>query len=66
MRFLIKSDTNQAVQPQKMTICLKFWIKEVQGFYYPCSKNEGTDQLHGYTMQLICTFVFTNSKIKFS
>ena len=27
---------------------LKFWIKEVEGLYYPCSENKGADQLRGY------------------
>ena len=42
------SDTNQAVQLQKMARGLKFWIKGVEGFYYPCSENKGADQLRGY------------------
>ena len=27
---------------------LKFRIHEVEGLYYPCSKNKGADQLRGY------------------
>ena len=27
---------------------LKFWIKKVEGLYYPCSENKGADQLRGY------------------
>ena len=42
------SDTNQAVQPQKMARGLKYCIKEVEGLYYPCSKTNGADQLHIY------------------
>ena len=42
------SDTNQAVQPQKMAKGLKFRILEVEGLYYVCSKNKGADQLHSY------------------
>ena len=42
------SDTNRAVQPQKMARGLKFCIKEVEGLYYPCSEHKGADQLHGY------------------
>ena len=34
-----------AVQPQKMARGLKFWIYEVEGLYYLCSENKGTDQL---------------------
>ena len=46
--FLTWSDTNQAVQPQKMSRGLKFWIEEVEGLYYPSSENKGADQLCGY------------------
>ena len=42
------SDTNQAVQLQKMARGLKFRIKEVEGLYYPSSENKGADQLRGY------------------
>ena len=45
--FPTRSDTNQAVQPQKMARSLKFrmWIEE--GLYYLCSENKGADQLRG-------------------
>ena len=43
-----RSDTNQAVQLQKMARGLKFCVKEVEGLYYPCSENKGADQLLGY------------------
>ena len=43
-----RSDTNQAVQPQKTARGLKFWIKKVEGLYYPCSENKDADQLRGY------------------
>ena len=42
------SDTNQAVQPQKIARGLKFRIQEVEGLYYPFSENEGADQLRSY------------------
>ena len=42
------SDTNQAVQLQKMAKGLKFWIEKEEGLYYLCSKNKGADQLRGY------------------
>ena len=42
------SDTNQAVQLQKMARGLKFRIKEVEELYYLCSENKGADQLCGY------------------
>ena len=46
--LLTCSDTNQAVQLQKMARGLKFWIKKVEGLYYLCSENKGADQLRGY------------------
>ena len=46
--FPTLSDTNQAVQPQEMARSLKFCIREVEGLYYLCSENKGTDQLRGY------------------
>ena len=42
------SDTNRAVQPQKMARSLIFRIKVVEGLYYPCSENKDADQLRGY------------------
>ena len=46
--FPTRSDTNRAVQPQKMARCLEFWIKVVEGLYYPYSENKGADQLRGH------------------
>ena len=46
--FPTRSDTNRAVQPQKMASGLKFRIYEIEGLYYPCSENKGADQLCGY------------------
>ena len=46
--FQTCSDTNQAVQLQKMARGLKFRIKDEEGLYYPCSENKGADQLRGY------------------
>ena len=46
--FPTRSDTNQAVQLQKMARGLKFRIHEVEGLYYPFSENKGADQLRGY------------------
>ena len=46
--FPTLSDTDQAVQLQKMTRGLKFRIYEVEGLYYICNKNKGADQLRGY------------------
>ena len=42
------SDTNQAVQLQKMAKGLKFGTKKVEGLYYLCSENKDSDQLRGY------------------
>ena len=42
------SDTNQAVQLQKMGRDLKFQIYKVEGLYFLCSENKGADQLRGY------------------
>ena len=41
------SDTNQAVQLQKMVSGLKFRTLKVEGLYYLCSENKGADQLRG-------------------
>ena len=46
--FSTWSDTNQAVQLQKMARGLKLRIKKVEGLYYLCSENKGADQLRGY------------------
>ena len=46
------SDTNLAVQPQRMARGLKFRIKAVDGLYYLCSENKG-----------ICPFVFADAQI---
>ena len=46
--FLTRSDTNQAVQPQRMARGLKFQIYVVEGLYFLCSENKGADQLCGY------------------
>ena len=42
------SDTNQAVQLQKMARGLKFRIYVEEGLYYLFSENKGADQLRGY------------------
>ena len=51
----------QSVQPQKIVR----GFKEVEGAYYLCSGNKGTDQLLGYRTA-ICAFVFAYSKSRFS
>ena len=50
--FPTRSDTNQAVQPHKMARGLKFRIYEVEGLYYPCSKNKDADQPCGADLRL--------------
>ena len=51
------SDTNQAVQLQKLARGLKFRIKKVEGLFYQCSENKGADQ---------CVFIFAYAKRWFS
>ena len=57
--FLTRSDTNQPVHLQKMSRSLKFWIKEEEEMYHPCSENKDTDtdQLCSYfTADLLLCF----------
>ena len=53
-----RSDTNQAVQPQKMARGWKFRIQKVEELYYPYSENIGADlrlfshmQIAGFLVQ---------------
>ena len=46
--FRTWSDTNRALQLQKMVRGLKFRIEKVEGFYYRCSENKVADQPRGY------------------
>ena len=46
--FLTRSDTNQALQPQKMVRGLKFQIMEVEVLYLLWGENKGTDQLRAH------------------
>ena len=47
LRVPTRSDTKQAVPPQKMVRGLKFRTHEVEGLYYLCRGNKGADlQLH--------------------
>ena len=52
MWFPNKSDTNPAVQAQKIARSLKFWISKVEELYYPCSENKGADQLREADLRL--------------
>ena len=63
--FLTWSDTNQAVQLQKMARGLKFWVKKVEGLYYLCSENKALISF-AVTAKLICVFVFAYAKRWFS
>ena len=44
---------------------LKFPIEEVERLYYQCRENKSAIS-HAITMQLICTFVLSNAKSRFS
>ena len=57
--FLTRSDTNQAVQPQKMPRGLKLRIKEVEGLFFPCSENKSSDQLRD--ADLVSVFAYAKS-----
>ena len=48
------SDTNQAMQSQKMARGLKFPIQKVEGLDYLYSENQGADQLRGYRKADLC------------
>ena len=58
-----RSDTNRAVQSQKMVRGWKFWILKVEELYYLCSENKGAGQL---TAKLICVLVFAYADCWFS
>ena len=45
---MMRFDTSQTVQLQKMARGLKFRIKVEEGLHYLCSENKGADQLCGY------------------
>ena len=48
MKFPTKSNTDRAVQPQKMARGLKFWIYKIEGLYNLCSETKDADQLRIY------------------
>ena len=48
MWFANRSDTNRAVQAQKMARDWNFWISKVEELFYPCCENKGADQLRSY------------------
>ena len=59
------SDTNQAVQLQKMARGLKFRIKKVEGLYYLCSETKAMISFR-VNPKLICIFVLAYAKCWFS
>ena len=59
-------DTNQAVQPQKIAIGLKFRIWKVGQLYYPYSENKVADQLRGYREADLRLCFLTCKKLVFS
>ena len=56
------SDTNKALQPQKMAKGLNFRILE-EGLYYLCSENKGADQLRGYRRDIFAKLLLILIKI---
>ena len=46
--FPTRTDTNRAVQLQKIASGLKFGIYNVEGSYYLCSENKGANKLSSY------------------
>ena len=65
MWFFNRSDTNQAVQPQKIARGWKFLIKKIEELYY--LRSEKTKALISFavTAKLICVFVFACAKCWF-
>ena len=43
---LTRSDTNRAVQSQKMVRGWKFWFQKEEELYYLYNKNKGPDQIN--------------------
>ena len=65
LSFPIRSDTNWAVQPQKMARGLKFLIYEVEGLIIYSTKSKALISCAN-PAQLICVFVFAYAKSRFS
>ena len=63
--FPTRSDTNWALQLQKVVKGLKFWIYEVEGLYYLCSETKWLISC-AVNAQLICAFAFAYAKRRFS
>ena len=59
-----RSNTNWAVEPQKIARGLQFWILEVKRLYYLFSENEGVDQLCGLRLWFcICKNRFAHGAV---
>ena len=54
--FPTLSDTNQALQLQKMARYLKFRIHKVEELYYPCSENKGADLRLCFRINIMLVF----------
>ena len=63
--FPTSSDTNRAVQTQKMARGLKFLIQVVEGLYFMIAKAKVLISCV-VTAELICIFVFAYAKSRFS
>ena len=63
--FLNRSDTNQAVQPQKTARSLKFQISEEEGLTLRVAKTKALISF-AVTAKLICVFVFAFANCWFS
>ena len=54
LSFRNRSDTNQAVQAQKMARGWKFSIKKLEVLYYLCSENKGADLCLCFRICKVC------------
>ena len=64
--FQTWSDTDQAVQPQKMVRGLKVLLLKVEGLFYRSSENKGADQLCDYLAADLCLCFLIFKKKVFS
>ena len=65
MWFPTRSDTNRAVQSQKMARGWKFWIQKVEELCIRVAKTKALISF-AVTAKLICAFVFTYAECWFS
>ena len=62
--FPTRSDTNQTIQPQKVARGLKFWILDLEFFYYHFCENKGADQLRSdHVGDLRLCFCISKNKV---